>query len=72
MKDEIRRILANLLNISHLRCGRVRVRFMRLRRIYQTRNDGRHKCRPYNDLKRKFLYYQVIKKREEVAHFLRV
>jgi hypothetical protein len=29
--------------------------------IYRTRNDGRHKCRPYEDLKRKFLYYQVIK-----------
>ena len=29
--------------------------------IYRTRNDGRHKCRPYKDLKRKFLYYQVIK-----------
>ncbi len=26
--------------------------------IYRTRNDGRHKCRPYKDLKRKFLYYQ--------------
>ena len=32
---------------------------MRLRRIYRTRNDGRHKCRPYKDLKGKFLYYQV-------------
>ena len=50
-----------LMNISHLRCGPVGVRFMRLRRIYRTRNDGRHKCRPYKDLKRKFLYYQVIK-----------
>ncbi len=29
--------------------------------IYRTRNDGRHKCRPYKDLKRKFPYYQVIK-----------
>ncbi len=48
-----------LMNISHLRCGPVGVRFMRLRRIYRTRNDGRHKCRPYKDLKRKFLYYQV-------------
>jgi hypothetical protein len=28
--------------------------------IYRTRNDGRHKCRPYKDLKRKFLYYQII------------
>ncbi len=27
--------------------------------IYRTRNDGRHKCRPYKDLKGKFLYYQV-------------
>ena len=27
--------------------------------IYRTRNDGRHKCRPYKDLKRKVLYYQV-------------
>jgi hypothetical protein len=29
--------------------------------IYRTRNDGRHKCRPYKDLKKKFLFYQVIK-----------
>ncbi len=28
-------------------------------RAGRTRNDGRHKCRPYKDLKRKFLYYQV-------------
>jgi hypothetical protein len=27
--------------------------------IYRTPNDGRHKCRPYKELKRKFLYYQV-------------
>jgi hypothetical protein len=27
--------------------------------IYRTRNDGRHKCRPYKDLKGKFPYYQV-------------
>ncbi len=44
-----------LMNISHLRCGACRGS------IYRTRNDGRHKCRPYKDLKRKFLYYQVIK-----------
>ncbi len=25
--------------------------------IYQTRINGRHKCRPYNDKKRKFLLY---------------
>ena len=27
--------------------------------IYRTRNDGRHKCRPYKGLKRKFLYYEL-------------
>jgi len=27
--------------------------------IYRTRNDGRHKCRPYKDLKMKFLYYLI-------------
>ncbi len=57
-----------LMNISHLRCGPVGVRFTRL--LTPKRSDGgqvesrfagRHKCRPYKDLKRKFLYYQVIK-----------
>jgi hypothetical protein len=38
-----------LLNISHLRCGPVGVRFI------ESRFAGRHKCRPYKDLKRKFL-----------------
>jgi len=47
------------LPIMYLRCGPVGVRFMRLRRIYRTRNDGRHKCRPYKGLKRKFLSNQV-------------
>ena len=47
------------MNISHLRCGPVGVRFMRLRRIYRTRNDGRHKCRPYKYLKGKFLSDEV-------------
>ncbi len=28
--------------------------------IYRTRNDGRHKCRPYKDLKKKFLDYKFI------------
>jgi hypothetical protein len=42
-----------LMNISHLRCGPVGVRFI------ESRFAGRHKCRPYKDLKRKFLYYQV-------------
>jgi len=30
--------------------------------IYRTRNDGRHKCRPYKDLKREFLYNELIKR----------
>jgi len=34
---------------------------LRLSTGYRTRNDGRHKCRPYKDLKRKFLYYQGTK-----------
>ena len=29
--------------------------------IYRTRNDGRHKCRPYKDLKWDFLYYLIKK-----------
>jgi hypothetical protein len=45
-----------LMNISHLRCGPVGVRFI------ESRFAGRHKCRPYKVLKRKFLYYQVIKR----------
>ena len=53
------------LNISHLRCVPVGVRFMRLRRIYRTRNDGRHKCRPYKDLKGKFLYYELSRLRRD-------
>ncbi len=44
-----------LMNISHLRFDPVGVRFI------ESRFAGRHKCRPYKDLKRKFLYYQVIK-----------
>ena len=43
------------MNISHLRCGPVGVRFI------ESRFAGRHKCRPYKYLKRKFLYYQVKK-----------
>ncbi len=35
------------------------MRVRKARRAGRTRNDGRHKCRPYKDLKRKFLYYQV-------------
>jgi len=42
----------NFLNISHLWCGPVGVRFI------ESRFAGRHKCRPYKDLKRKFLYYK--------------
>ncbi len=42
------------MNISYLRCGPVGVRFI------ESRFAGRHKCRPYKDLKREFLYYQVI------------
>jgi hypothetical protein len=41
------------MNISHLRCGPVGVRFI------ESRFAGRHKCRPYKDLKRKFLYYLI-------------
>ncbi len=33
--------------------------------IYRTRNDGRHKCRPYKDLKRKFLCYELSRLRRE-------
>jgi len=44
-----------VLNIAHFRCGPVGVRFI------ESRFAGRHKCRPYKDLKRKFLYYQDIK-----------
>ena len=40
-------------NISHLRCGPVGVRFI------ESRFAGRHKCRPYKDLKWDFLYYPV-------------
>ena len=40
-----------VLNISHLQCGPVGVRFI------ESRFAGRHKCRPYKNLKRKFLYY---------------
>jgi hypothetical protein len=66
-----------LMNVSHLRCGPVGVRFTRPPRLSppQTDDGGQvepamtgvinapqaHKCRPYKDLKRKFLYYQVIK-----------
>ncbi len=55
-----------LMNISHLRCGPVGVRFTRL--LTPKRSDGgqvesrfagRHKWRPYKELKRKFLYCQV-------------
>ncbi len=42
-----------LMNISHLRCGPVGVRFI------ESRFAGRHKRRLYKDLKRKFLYYPV-------------
>jgi hypothetical protein len=42
-----------LMNISHLPCGPVGVRFI------ESRFAGRHKCRPYKDLKKKFLFYQV-------------
>jgi hypothetical protein len=41
------------MNISHLRCGPVGVRFI------ESRFAGRHKCRPYKDLKWDFLYNQI-------------
>ncbi len=60
-----------LMNILHLRCGACKGSIYPPTspespsggrwRAGRTRNDGRHKCRPYKDLKRKFLYYQVTK-----------
>jgi hypothetical protein len=47
------------MNISHLRCGPVGVRFI------ESRFAGRHKCRPYKDLKRKFLYYELSRLRRD-------
>ncbi len=57
------------MNIAHLLCGPVGVRFTRPTRLsppqaddggqVESRFAGRHKCRPYKDLKQKFLYYQV-------------
>ncbi len=47
------------MNISHLRCGPVGVRFI------ESRFAGRQKCRPYKDLKRKFLYYELSRLRRD-------
>ncbi len=50
-----------LMNISHLRCGPVGVRFIEPAMTGVINAPQAHKFRPYKDLKRKFPYYQVSK-----------